>query len=190
MENKIATLEQMEYGLSESKEKLILENTPAKYIKKRVGRGNMMLDYVETGYIISKLNEVFKYMWSFEVKEKQVNQSLTQVSVLGRLTGHLIIPNTGGQAITQSIVKEQFGGAEIKKFSSGHPMAGSPIDIADDFKAASSDALKKCASMLGIAQDVFWKSAREEKAKEETVKARSANTPNYGENSSDREDIF
>lgn len=148
-----------QYGLTDpSKEKLILEKTPSKYIKLKPGRGGMQLAYVETGYMIDRLNKIFNYMWSFEIKEKTQNQSLTQCQVLGRLTGYVVIPVPNGQPIIQPIVKEQWGGSDIKKFTAGHPQAGTPMDIADDFKSAGSDALKKCASMLGIAADLYWKS--------------------------------
>ena len=32
-----------------------------------------------------------------------------------------------------------------------------PLDIGNDFKAAATDALKKCASELGIASDIYGK---------------------------------
>src|SRR5205085_662824 len=54
----------------------------------------------------------------------------------------------------QTIVKTQFGGAEIKRHASG-PRSGRPLSIADDYKAAASDALKKCASLLGIGLDLY-----------------------------------
>lgn len=147
----------VEYGLvDKNKLDLVIEKTPDKYIKHRQGRGNMIFDYVEAGYMIDRLNKIFNYMWSFEVKESKVNQSMTQVAVLGKLTGFIVIPSS--PPIVQAIVKEQWGGSDIKKSST----SGSPIDIADDYKAASTDAMKKCASMIGIAADIYWKSAKEE----------------------------
>lgn len=132
--------------ITKQTEKAILEKTPAKYIKKRQGRGGKQLDYVETGYVINKLNEVFSYMWSFEVVDEKIGE--TQVYVKGKLTAHL--------SPTLSITKVQYGGKDIAKGSNGRP-----IDIGDDMKAASSDALKKCASLFGIAQDVFWPAGKE-----------------------------
>ncbi len=46
-----------------------------------------------------------------------------------------------------TVTKAQFGGVGIKFNRS----SGKPISIADDLKAAASDCLKKCDSMLGIA---------------------------------------
>jgi hypothetical protein len=51
-------------------------------------------------------------------------------------------------------VKTQFGGADIKRHASG-AKSGRPLSIADDYKAAASDALKKCASLLGIGLDLY-----------------------------------
>lgn len=165
-------LKKVEYGITDPKQiALVVEKTPANHIKVRQGRAGMQIKYVETGYMIDRLNKIFHYMWSFEIKEKSQNQSLTQVQVLGRLTGYVVIPGT--QPIVQPIVKEQWGSAEIKKYGPTSQLAGSPIDIGDDFKAAASDALKKCASMLGIAADLYWKgSADDEKGEADFPPAR------------------
>lgn len=132
--------------ITEKTRKFILETTPKKFVKRRQGRGGKMLDYVETGYIISKLNEVFNYMWSFEVIEDKIGES--QVYVKGKLTAHLS-PDI-------AITKVQYGGSDIKRKADGKP-----VDIGDDMKAASSDALKKCASLFGIASDIFWPTGSE-----------------------------
>jgi hypothetical protein len=87
---------------------------------------------------------------------------MTQVAVLGKLTGYIVIPSN--PPIVQAIVKEQWGGSDIKK----NATTGSPLDIADDYKAASSDALKKCGSMIGIAADIYWRSAKEEAKADKT----------------------
>lgn len=142
-------------GLSETKAKTMLEKTPIKYIKKRKGRGNQMLDYVEAGYVISKLNETFNYMWSFEIVESKIENK--QISVLGKLTAYIVIPTT--PPMIQAIIKSQYGGSDIKTAVGSTQV----IDTADDFKAAASDSLKKCASLFGIAQDVYWKSEKEDR---------------------------
>lgn len=120
---------------------LILEKTPKEYIKTRPGRGGRQLSYVTTGYIIKRLNEVFNYLWSFEVVEDKIGAD--QVYVKGKLTAHLSPDLT--------ITKTQYGGKDIAKNQSGKA-----IDIGDDMKAAASDSLKKCASLFGISSDVFW----------------------------------
>lgn len=128
--------------VSDNQKKLIFEKTPQQFIKQRQGPGGTTLNYVETGYVIDQLNKIFNYLWDFEIIEQQIGQK--QVWVRGKLTVHL--------SENLSISKTQYGGIDIKKKRD----TGETVSIADDLKAASSDALKKCASLFGIASDVFW----------------------------------
>lgn len=136
-------------GLTVKQTQLIYQKTDPKYVKTRPGPKGMTLSYVEVGYIIKCLNDIFGFFWNFEITNQEVGNH--QVVVRGKLTIP-VSPN-------YSIVKENYGGAEIKKYEESKL----PIDIANDMKAAASDCLKKCASMLGIAQDLYWKGANEEK---------------------------
>ena len=120
------------------------KKTPAKFIKKRVGRGGKYFDYVETGFVIEQLNKAFNNMWDFEIVDKQIGQD--KIWVLGKLTVKFITPFG-----IQTISKSQFGGSDVKRSN------GVVIDIGDDLKAAASDSLKKCASLLGIAKDVYFR---------------------------------
>lgn len=120
------------------------KKTPAKFIKKRVGRGGKYFDYVETGFVIEQLNKAFNNMWDFEIVDKQIGKD--KIWVLGKLTVKFITPFG-----IQTISKSQFGGSDVKRSN------GAVIDIGDDLKSAASDSLKKCASLLGIAKDVYFK---------------------------------
>ncbi len=122
--------------------------TPADKIKQRKAKGGGTWDYVETGYVIDTLNRVFGYMWSFEVQTSieeaaKISSSGTCV-VKGRLTVYV-----DGHAL----VKEQFGRCECKKKRD----SGEFLDFGNDMKGAASDALKKCASELGLFRDVYSK---------------------------------
>lgn len=128
--------------LNEAQQNFINQKTPTRYIKTRPGPGGKELSYVEVGYVINVLNQAFGWNWDFRILDQQVGKR--QVWVRGELTVRLK---------DQSITKGQFGGAEIKM----NRNSGEPISIADDLKTAASDCLKKCASMLGIAGDVYWK---------------------------------
>ncbi len=119
------------------------QHTPAKYIKERSGRGGRSFKYVTGAYIQARLNEIFGWAWSFEVKESGFSPSKKSVYVLGRLT--VVNPLTN----QIMVAKEQFGSSEIKVSN------GSELDFADDMKSAATDALKKCASLLGIAADIY-----------------------------------
>ncbi len=119
----------------------ISQKTPEQFVKTRPGPGGMQIKYVEVGYVISMLNQVFGWDWDFRILDQQIGKK--QVWVRGELTVRLK---------DHSITKGQFGGSDIKQNRNGDP-----ISIADDLKTAASDCLKKCASMLGIANDLYWR---------------------------------
>lgn len=130
--------------LNEAQVDFLLQRTPKHEIKTRQGRGGMQFSYVEHGYVTERLNLVFGFNWDFEVVDKQILED--EVIVEAKLT-----VRTPG---SQTIVKTQFGGADIKRHTSG-AKSGRPLSIADDYKAAASDALKKCASLLGVGLDLY-----------------------------------
>lgn len=127
--------------LNKAQLNFISQKTPKQFIKTRPGPSGMKLSYVEVGYVISVLNQVFGWDWDFRIMDQQIGKK--QVWVRGELTVRLK---------DHSITKAQFGGSDIKSNRNGDP-----ISIADDLKTAASDCLKKCASMLGIANDLYWR---------------------------------
>jgi hypothetical protein len=81
------------------------------------------------------LNEAFEHEWTFEVTSHEIQEN--EVIVVGRLTA-------GG------VTKMHFGGSSIT-----FDREGRVVSIADDLKAAASDAIKKCASLLGVALEMY-----------------------------------
>jgi len=120
---------------------LLASRTPQKYIRKRKGRGGKKFDYVEINYVIAKLNAIFGFNWDVEVLKWEIGKY--QIWVQIRLTVRL---KDGTE-----IRKDAFGGSDVKRTREGNEV----IDIADDLKSAQSDAIKKAASMLGVAWDVY-----------------------------------
>lgn len=101
--------------------------------------------YVDSTYVRERLDAVFGGAWSFQAELASPEAlKLGEVVMKGTLTIHV--------GPDQAIVKEQYGSAKIKWLRSDPTK---PVDIGNDFKAATSDALKKCASLLGIAGDVY-----------------------------------
>ena len=148
--------------LDEAQVNFLLQRTPPEEIKHRQGKAGMQFAYVEHGYVTDMLNKVFGFRWDFEITDRQILDD--EVIVEARLTV------TTAQGYT--IVKTQFGGADIKRHASG-PKMGRPLSIADDYKAAGSDALKKCASLLGIGLDLYGRDrVSEEDATPSTQAAR------------------
>jgi recombination DNA repair RAD52 pathway protein len=135
------SLKELPQNLNKAQLNFIQQKTPAQFIKKRPGPGGFQLSYVEIGYVINMLNQVFGWDWDFRVIEQQVGKK--QVWVRGELTVRVA---------NHQVIKGQYGGADIKY----NRQTGEPLSVADDLKAAASDCLKKCASMIGIAGDVYW----------------------------------
>jgi hypothetical protein len=123
----------------------VLQKTPKEHIYHRPGKGGGEFEYVTATYMKKVLNYAFGWMWDFEIKEHGQEKDL--IWVLGKLT----IKDKTGKPM---IVKEQFGRSEVKYYKD---RSKGTLDIGNDLKAATSDSLKKCASELGIASDIYGK---------------------------------
>lgn len=127
---------------------LLYKKTPAQHIHNKPAKGGgKPFKYVTGAYVKSQLNRLFGYDWSFTVKQFDVKGN--QCIVFGHLEGN--IRDANGKLIT-TLVREQFGRADIKTLKADRTK---PLDFGNDLKAATTDALKKCASDLGIARDVY-----------------------------------
>ena len=120
----------------------IFQQTPPQHVKTRPGKGGGQWSFVTGVYIKKVLNYVFGWLWDFQIIDK--GREGDQVWVQGRLT----IKN---EKLEPIVIKEQFGGADVK-FKKGTKHM---LDYPNDLKAASTDALKKCASEIGIANDIY-----------------------------------
>ena len=120
---------------------LLMQKTPEKFVKSRVIPGGGKADFVETSYVIGMLNLITGYQWDFEVLEEK--EAHDQIIIRGKL----IIHTQNGK----ELAKTQYGRATIK-YKKDSKIT---VDYGNDFKAATSDAIKKCASLFGIAWDVY-----------------------------------
>ncbi|MFW6122450.1 MAG: Rad52/Rad22 family DNA repair protein [Petrotogales bacterium] len=127
-------------------EKEIQKKTPLDKVKKRKqGKGQLELCYVETSYIVSRLNEIFGFNWSWDIlSESDVDTSLKigEVMCEGKLT-------------INGVSKTQHGSADVQYQRGSDHTPDNLISLGDNYKSASSDALKKCASLFGISLDVY-----------------------------------
>lgn len=145
--------------LSENQLLKMLQRTPPEMVYKRKGRGGSEFDYVQGSYCIKWLNFTFGWNWDFEVVQEPtvseilelISKGIDQIWVTGKLT--VRSPDS-----RFSVVKTQTGKAEIKLLRESKK----PMDIGNDLKAANTDALKKCASLLGFASDIYGKSSFKE----------------------------
>lgn len=119
----------------------ILKKTPASAVKTRPGKGGGRWTYVKGSYIIKVLNLMFGFDWDFEILEQFTEGG--EAIVKGKLTCR----NAEGKAI----VKTDFGNKEIITKRG----TDKPLSLGNDYKAAATDCLKRCARQIGIAQDVY-----------------------------------
>ena len=114
----------------------ILEQPFAKeLLKTRKGTFGKPFTYVEGADYIRRLNQAFEGEWSFDVIEHKTLD--TEVIVLGKL-------------VAGNIIKCAFGGSKITINREGEV-----VSIADDLKAAATDALKKASSLLGVGLHLY-----------------------------------
>lgn len=119
-------------------------------------QGKVVLKYISGTLVTYLLNEAFNYRWSFEVLHHEIVQCIDKpikdwntkeitgqepqppyALVLGRLT----VPGFG--------VKEQYGSQQLN---------GGVAEQANAIKGAATDALKKCASLIGIGAELYGES--------------------------------
>lgn len=129
----------------------LFAKTPDKHIYERPAKGGGKWKYVTGTRVKKVLNLMFGWNWDFIVDRFDVNMEAKQVIVLGKLAV---------RSNNQEIIKMQFGRADIKfkttKDDKGNKIStNNPLDLGNDVKAATTDALKKCASEFGIASDIY-----------------------------------
>lgn len=162
--------------VSEKQALRLLQKTPPQYIYKRPAKGGGIWEYVPGFYVEKVLNFTFGWVWDIETVNEPtpseiialIEHKIDQLWVTDKLT----VRDDAGHSIT----KTQTGRADIKFRRNSRQ----PLDIGNDLKAAHTDALKKCASLLGIASDVYGKQGyREESGQEPVQDAPEPQTTEY-----------
>jgi len=105
-------------------------------VKYREGSFGQTLAYVPGHVVIERLNQAFESLWSFEIAAHEVH--VDEVIVIGKLTA-------------EGIAKTQFGSSRITRARE----TGEMVSLADDLKAATTDALKKCATLFGVGLHLY-----------------------------------
>ena len=140
-------------GQVEAIKRILSQRTPPSEIRVREGRGGMKLKYTDGAYVIRTLNQALGWDWDFVADNEELlmnGDKPFEVKVRGTLTVRM-----NGRAIT----KTQFGCQPIEMLRNG----SAPVSIGDAYKGAATDAMKKCASLLGIALDLYDSDFKAEK---------------------------
>lgn len=156
METKIAIVEESELSkvhnnlLNVDQLSFLMQKTRKDNTYTRPAKGGGTWTYVTGSYVKKVLNLMFGWDWDFEIIEHKFDLDIKQAYVLGKLTV---------RTKDKEIKKMQFGRVDIKfknEWKDGKKIVTNiPLDIGNDLKAASTDCLKKCASELGIAADIY-----------------------------------
>ena len=94
--------------------------------------------YISGEQCVTRLNTVLgPGGWSFAIVDKGINAEADEAWVLGHLTATI----DGAD-----VHREQFGSQKIARKRD----SGTPLDIGFTYKGAGTDALKKCASLIGV----------------------------------------
>lgn len=121
--------------------------TPAKYVLQREGTGGKKFPYIPGWYAKKCANYAFGFNHSFEIKSREI------VGLSAIVEGRFIVtdPKTGREILH----KDDVGGHKIQ-FLSGKPHTPEwAVDLANDYKSAATDAMKRCMSQLGFWKDVY-----------------------------------
>lgn len=142
-------------------------STPKKYKYKRPAKGGGQWDYVKVSYVRKVLDSVFGFDWDFEI-ETTLKEAFEVAKMTNSCTvkGTLVCRVVDDSGRIREIKKTQFGRADVKwqtetkagvksKKLDSFTNAPLPLDFGNDMKSAVSDCLKKCASLFGIAADVY-----------------------------------
>ena len=101
-------------------------------------RGGIEVTFISGEQVVSRLNEVLGVGgWSFRVVRHEIHAEADEVWALGEM-----VADIDGRQVT----RQQFGSQKIKRSRS----TGAALDLGFDLKGAATDAMKKCASWLGV----------------------------------------
>ena len=134
-------------GLNDAQIAVMTQATPAHLIRQRQGRGGSTFSFLPHEEVTRILNQAFGHAWTSDVKQFGIIEGI-ETWVLLRLT----IRTEKGD-----IWKEQFGQCDFLKNKQGEIV----MSAGDCLKGAASDALTKCASLLGIGLDLYGVTAKD-----------------------------
>jgi hypothetical protein len=159
-------------------------SAPFDTIKERQGHGDQVYLYIAVTDIVKRLNDVFGLNWNFEIIREEVYYDNEQFNVTRRTLeseaegedkkGKVVenITNESKQKAKNITTlgrisirddqgniwaKEAWGSQEVKWKTDG-----GMLNLGNDKKGAASDALKKCAELMGVALDVSLNASKEQ----------------------------
>lgn len=142
---------------------------PDYLIQQREGGGGKKLSYLSGSTVTDMLNNIFGYAWSWEVKREWIQESIPYFNIYAK--GNDLVEHNGrkGRWEQQAPVANVLGTLTIYMESNSgivtlskdgygsKSILGKQSDQESIFKSAGTDALKKAASLFGIALELYRK---------------------------------
>lgn len=122
-------------SLSEQAVGVITRPLPQDKVKKRPGKAGMEFSYITPDFVIETLNEAFTFNWNTRLVYQNLHDNVAVVGL------ELSVPAADGTRVS----KQQFGSCEVTR----------GLGVGEAFKGAASDALKKCATLLGLGLELY-----------------------------------
>jgi len=122
-------------SLSEQSINVITRPLPHDKVKKRPGKAGMEFSYITPDFVIETLNEAFNFDWNTRLVYQNMHDNVAVVGL------ELSVPSDG----QSRVIKQQFGSCEVTR----------GLGVGEAFKGAASDALKKCATLLGLGLELY-----------------------------------
>ena len=153
-------------SINSTTKKKLLAKTPSSLKQQKQG-----LDYISGASVISILNDAFGFLWSWKIDDKFIRNSEAKVIKSKFVNGkrvnlkpeewireeQLPVAHVFG-TLTVKLKTEDGEWIEISKSAPGsQPIVGGQSEQENAFKGAHTDALKKAATMFGIALDLYQK---------------------------------
>ena len=136
------------------------EKIPKNLIQEREGAGKQKLSYVSGNFVIDQLNRAFNYAWSWSVDECWIQQSQPKRwrdknTGKENVTDQPPVAHVRG-TLTAMLQDENGKYIEIHKSATGSKtIVGGASEQESIYKAAGTDALKKAASLFGVAAQLY-----------------------------------
>jgi len=145
----------------EKAKKVVETKLNPQWIQQRT-QGKATLSYIGGHTVIRLLNNAFNYQWSFEVVGEEIVESIPKPAFTGWGNNRKPVLNPDGSQkmdaqppVVKVLGRLTVPGLGVKEQYGSKVLIGGATEQESAFKSASTDALKKCASLFGIGLELY-----------------------------------
>lgn len=164
----------MHYGFNSEQLRIISSGIPEQFLEEKpTGKGNNSLTYVSGAFVGEILNYLFSGAWSFTILNKSVEDATPykdqEQKPIVHVTGRLRFPlYPQADFIGEDISKYEPIFIEKDGTGSKTVIGGSTVQE-NNYKSAATDALKRCAMLIGIGRELYFKDNDEDNSKTQEI---------------------